>query len=112
MPADMPPIQDFSKWDGTPFFNGFPQGGRRTYVVKMNEAGDFLAYGVIEPNEQYVFRVRGVGAKELDAFLAEMNTEGSAITHGPPPFESQTGGDKPPSTGPTGVKPRPPLGPQ
>jgi hypothetical protein len=103
----MPSIQDFSKWDGTPFFSGFPKGGRQTYVVKMDEAGGFLAYGVIGSNNQFVFEVRGVGVNELDAFLAEMNAEGSAITYDNPPLETQTGGDKPPSTGPTGIKPRP-----
>jgi hypothetical protein len=112
MSAELPPIQDFSQWNGAPFFKGAPEEGRRVYVVKTSEEGDFLAYGVIEPGQQYVFRVRGVGESELERFLAQMTVERAAVTHGPPPFETNTGGDKPPTKGPAGTKGPPPKGPR
>ncbi len=104
MPAEMPSIQEFSSWDGTPFFQGYPAEGRRAYVVKNNEGGDFLAYGVIEPSNHLVFRVHGTDTSQLEKFVAEMRAEGSAVTYGAPPFETQTGGDKPPASGPSGIK--------
>jgi hypothetical protein len=103
MSAGLPPIQDFSKWDGTPFFKGYPTQGRRVYLVKTGEEGAFLAYGVVEPSPQYVFRVSG-SAAEQGRFEAEMRAEGASITHGPPPFETQTPGDKPPTKDPSGAK--------
>lgn len=102
--SGMPQIQDFSKWDATPFFDGYPKEGRRVYVVKTSEEGAFLAYGVMESSQQFVFRVRGDGQGELDRFEAQMRAEGASITHGPPPFETQTGGDKPPTRDPSGAK--------
>jgi hypothetical protein len=113
MPSELPPFQDFSKWDGTSFFKDDSNGGRRVYVVKKNEQGVFDAYGVIEPNNQFVFRVRGTSASELEKFVAEMKIEHAPVTYGTPPFETQTGGDKPPPTGPVGAKSSaPPIRPQ
>jgi hypothetical protein len=111
MPAGLPPIQDFSKWDGTPFFQGYPAEGRRVYVVKTNEEGAFLAYGVMEPSQQFVFRVQGTGS-ELGRFETQVTAEGASITHGPPPFETQTGGDKPPTRDPSGAKGTGPRAPR
>ncbi len=106
----MPPIQDFSSWDGTPFFKDAPVEGRPAYVVRQGDRGDFLAYGAIDQSKQVVFRVSGTGASQQEKFLAEMQVEHATVTYGPPPFETQTT-DKPPSTGgPTGIKkPRPTI---
>jgi len=51
------PVQDFSRWNGTPFFEGHPKQGRRVYLDRREDK--FVAYGVIEPNPQCVFQVRG-----------------------------------------------------
>lgn len=110
MSAELPPVQDFSRWDGTPFFKDAPAEGRRVYVVRTSEEGAFLAYGVIEPDQRYVFRVRGDNEGELERFLEQMKAEDAAVTHGPPPFETNTGGDKPPPKGPAGHKGSPPKG--
>lgn len=104
MSTEQPSMQDFSKWDGTPFFKGYPAEGRRAYVVKTSEEGAFLAYGVIEPGQQFVFRIRGSSQSEVERFEAQMRAEGASITHGPPPFDIQTGGDKPPTKDPSGAK--------
>lgn len=90
------PVQDFSRWDGTPFFTGHPEQGRRVYLDRREEG--FMAYGVIEPEPRYVFRVRGANKEELQRFIQQVKAEGADITHGPPPFEVKTGGDKPPTS--------------
>lgn len=112
MSAELPPVQEFSSWDGTPFFQDASAEGRRVYVVRTSEEGEFLAYGVVEPDQKYVFRVHGANEGELDRFLAQMKAEGASVTHGPPPFETNTGGDKPPPKGPAGTKGLPPKSPQ
>lgn len=93
------PIQDLSRWDGTPFFTGYPEQGRRIYLDRREEG--FMAYGVIEPDPQYVFRVRGANEEELNRFLAQAKEESAQVILGPPPFEVKTGGDKPPTSGST-----------
>lgn len=90
------PVQDFSRWDGTPFFAGHPEQGRHVYLDKREEG--FMAYGVIDPTPRYVFRVRGDNEDELNRFLAQMKDERAQMTRGLPPFEVKTGGDKPPPT--------------
>jgi len=96
-------VQDFSRWDGTPFFTGYPKKGRRVYLDRREDK--FTAYGVVEPSPQCVFQARGT-SEELERFLAQVKDEGAQVTHGPPPFEVKTGGDKPPTSGGTqqGVK--------
>ncbi|MCY1018623.1 hypothetical protein [Pyxidicoccus sp. MSG2] len=107
--SERAPVQDFSDWDGsTPFFTGQPEQGRRVYLDKRDDS--FMAYGVIEPSPQYVFRVQGTGKKQLHRFLKQVKDEGAKVTHGPPPFEVKTGGDKPPtsdSTPPGYLAPKP-----
>lgn len=112
MPVEMPSIQEFSSWNGTPFFQGSPEGGRRAYVVRTDEGEGFLAYGVIEPSNQFVFRVHGTDESQLEKFVAEMRAEGAGVTYGAPPFEQQTGGDKPPTKDPSGIKKPRPMIPQ
>jgi hypothetical protein len=98
------PVQDFSRWDGTPFFSGHPEAGRRVYLDRREDG--FLAYGVIEPDPRYVFRVQGTDKEELRRFLEQVKKEGAQVTHGMPPFEVKTGGDKPPTSSgtPTGYQ--------
>lgn len=104
----MPGMKNFSDWDGTPFFAGCPEAGRHVYVDRQDEA--FMAYGVIDPNPKYVFQIQGIGQEPLHHFLQQVKRESARVTHGPPPFEVKTGGDKPPtSDGPSGVKGRPPV---
>ncbi|OJT23599.1 hypothetical protein BO221_16490 [Archangium sp. Cb G35] len=105
MPGGASSILDFSSWDGTPFFEGKPAKGRHVYVVKK-ENGAFLAYGVVEPAPRYVFQVRGSTTDEQERFLAQVEREGAVVTFGLPPFETKTGGDKPPTSSdtPVGIK--------
>lgn len=112
MSAELPSIQEFSSWDGTPFFKGHPEEARQVYIVMTSEKGDFLAYGVVNPSQRFVFRVRGAGESQLERFEAELKAEKATVTRGPPPFEVQTGGDKPPSKGSAGTKGKPPPPPQ
>src|SRR5947209_1744872 len=92
-------VQDFSKWNGQPFFGGAPPHGRHVYIVR-NEDGSFLAYGTLDGTRRLLFEVRGANEKELHRFLAEMKAEGAKVTYGAPPFDTGTGGD-PPTSGST-----------
>jgi len=85
--------QDFSTWDGTPFFEGQPEEGRHVYIVKSRADGSFTAYGALDDQQQVIFVVKGTFA-QLDDFLAQMKKEGVRVTHGLPPFDTNTGGDK------------------
>lgn len=106
------PVQEFSSWDGTPFFEGYPEQGRRVYLDRQEDG--FMAYGVIEPKPQCVFQVHGSNEEELKRFLAEVKAEHAHVTRGLPPFEVKTGGDKPPDTDltPPGYKGGKPLKPK
>ncbi|HVG63778.1 MAG TPA: hypothetical protein VNA24_34760 [Hyalangium sp.] len=97
-------ILDFSKWDGTPFFQAQPEEGRHVYVVRKGE-GTFDAYGVVEPDPRYIFRVRGTSEADLERFVAQVKSEGAEVTYGPP-YETKNGGEKPPppSGTPSGYK--------
>jgi hypothetical protein len=112
MPVAMPPIQEFSSWNGTPFFEGYLKEGRHAYVIRTDEGEGFLAYGVLDPSNQCVFRVHGTEESQLEKFVAEMRVEGAAVTYGAPPFDIQTGGDKPPTKDPSGIKKPRPMIPQ
>ncbi|MFL5345704.1 MAG: hypothetical protein ACJ8AT_12990 [Hyalangium sp.] len=85
--------QDFSTWDGTPFFEGHPEEGRHVYIVKSREEGTFTAYGALDDRQQVIFVVQGTLA-QLDRFVAQVKSEGARVTHGLPPFDTNTGGDK------------------
>jgi hypothetical protein len=96
--------QDFSKWNGEPFFAGYPEQGRRAYLMKANTDGAFFAYGVVQSLQRVVFVVRGSNQAEQDRFTAQMKSEGAPVTPGSPPYDTQTGGDKPPPGGtPPGI---------
>ena len=95
--------QDFSTWDGKPFFEGYPEEGRHVYVIKSREQGGFTAYGALDAQEQVIFVVRGTLA-QLDSFVAQVKAEGARVTHGPPPFDTNTGGDKAGGTSRPGIK--------
>jgi hypothetical protein len=97
MSEKAPLTLDFSRWDGTPFFEGQPEQGRCVYVVRKEE-GAFLAYGVVQPEPRYVFLVRGSTEDELQRFRAQVGNEGATVTYRMPPFEVKTGGEKPPPT--------------
>jgi len=104
MSTTQPVEQSFSQWDGkTPFFNGAPTQGRRVYLTAVDESGAFLAYGVAPTPRDVRFIVRGANPSEEERFIAEIRREGAQLTHGAPPFEIYTGGDKapPPSGGST-----------
>ena len=92
--SDEVPEQDFSHWDGTAFFEGHPRERRHVYLDKHEDG--FLAYGVIDPDPQYVFLVRGHNEQELQRFLAQIGEEQARVSDGPPPIEVKVGGDKPP----------------
>ncbi|RKG89316.1 hypothetical protein D7V88_12890 [Corallococcus terminator] len=66
----------------------------------------FEGTGVIDPNPRHVFELRGTGKEQLRRFLRQVKSEGAQVTHGPPPFEVKTGGDKPPTSDgpPPGLK--------
>jgi hypothetical protein len=85
--------QDFSTWDGTPFFEGYPEEGRRVYIVKSREEGTFTAYGALDDQQHAIFLVQGT-LVQLDRFVAQVKAEGARVTHGLPPFDTNTGGDK------------------
>lgn len=105
MPGHSPSILEFSQWDGTPFFEGQPEEDRRVYLVKKEE-GAFNAYGVVGEGPRYVFLVRGANLEEQERFVEQVKKEGAQVIPGLPPFETQTGGDKPPPTSgsPSGYK--------
>ncbi|HEX5750687.1 MAG TPA: hypothetical protein VFZ09_30955 [Archangium sp.] len=85
--------QDFSTWDGSPFFEGHPEEGRHVYIVKSREEGTFTAYGALDDQQQVIFIVQGTLA-QLDRFVAQVKSEGARVTRGLPPFDTNTGGDK------------------
>ena len=88
--------QEFSKWDGTPFFEGYAAEGRHVYILLADEGRKFTAFGVVEALRRIVFKVTGTKA-ELERFLEQMKAEGAQVTYGAPPFDTKTGGDKPTS---------------
>lgn len=94
MTGDMPMVLDFSQWKGEPFFKGLPEEGRHVYLVRNEASGTFLAFGVLDRERRIVFKVRGK-EEDLERFLAQVRTEGASITNGAPPFDTNTGGDKP-----------------
>jgi hypothetical protein len=95
--------QDFSTWDGKPFFEGYPEEGRHVYIVKSREEGSFTAYGALDDQQQVIFVFQGTLA-QLDRFVAQAQAEGAQVTYGPPPTDTNTGGDKAGSTSRPGVK--------
>lgn len=95
--------QDFSTWNGKPFFDGYPEEGRHVYIVKSREQGIFTAYGALDDRKQVVFVVRGTLA-QLDSFVAQVKAEGARVTYGLPPFDTNTGGDKSTSTSRPGIQ--------
>ncbi|HZH14544.1 MAG TPA: hypothetical protein VE057_09320 [Archangium sp.] len=103
MNGETPEAQDFSTWDGTPFFEGYPEEGRHVYLVKSREQDSFTAYGALDDPQQVIFVVRGTLA-QLDSFVSQVKAEGARVTHGPPPFDTNTGGDKAGSTSRPGIK--------
>ncbi|MFP2925389.1 hypothetical protein ACLESO_09250 [Pyxidicoccus sp. 3LG] len=96
-----------SRWNGRPFFKGYPEEGRHVYVVKSRRRGRFTAYGVLDEEGRVLFEVRGPLAR-YDDFEARVEAEGALVTFGLPPFETNTAGDKAPTTSRPGIrKPRP-----
>ncbi len=93
MRADEPKVLDLSEWDGTPFYQGAPLEGRRVYIVKSEEAGTFLAFGMLEGSREVLFKVRG-RLEDEERFLAQVRSEGAAVTFGAPPLDTNTGADK------------------
>lgn len=86
-------IQDFSAWTGTPpFFEGFPEKGRHAYVARKETT--FVAYLAQDIARQVIGEVKGK-LSDLDRFLAEMKREGAHVSYGAPPFDTNTGGEKP-----------------
>lgn len=85
--------QDFSTWDGTPFFEGYSEEGRHVYIVKSRETGNFTAYGALDDQQQGIFVVQG-RLTQLEDFVVQVEREGSQVTYGLPPFDTNTGGDK------------------
>ncbi|WP_309896733.1 hypothetical protein [Archangium sp.] len=94
--------QDFSTWDGTPLFEGQPEEGRHVYIVKSRADGSFTAYGALDDQQQTLFVVKGTLA-QLDDFVAQVKKEGARVTHGLPPFDTNTGGDKATTTSRPGL---------
>lgn len=103
MQGDSLEAQDFSTWDGTPFFEGQPEKGRHVYIVKSREEGTFTAYGALDDQEQVIFEVGGTLA-DLDRFVTQVKSEGARVTYGPPPFDTNTVGDKAGGTSRPGIK--------
>lgn len=93
MRVDEPRSQDFSEWDGTPFFQDVSSEGRRVYVLRSEADGSFTATGRLDVSSEDLFTVRG-RLEDLDRFLEEMKVEGAAVTYGAPPLDTATGGDK------------------
>lgn len=94
--------QDFSAWDGTPFFEGQPEKGRHVYIVRSKKEGTFTAYGALDGQAQVIFEVRGTLA-DLDRFVAQVKTEGAKLTYGPP-LDTNPVGDKAGGTSRPGIK--------
>ncbi|WNZ62082.1 hypothetical protein QEG98_40755 [Myxococcus sp. MxC21-1] len=88
------PVQEFSEWNGQPFFDGYPPKGRVVYIVKSEETETFKAYGAMDDSTQAIFAVQG-SLSELDGFVAQMNIEGARVLYQLPPFstDTNTGGD-------------------
>jgi hypothetical protein len=95
--------QDFAKWDGTPLFEGYPEERRHVYIVKSREEGSFTAYGTLDDREQVIFVVQGT-LEQLDRFVTQVKEEGAKVTYGPPPTDTNTGGDKASNTSRPGIK--------
>ncbi|WP_395850888.1 hypothetical protein [Cystobacter fuscus] len=95
-------VQDFSTWDGTPFFEGYPEEGRHVYIVKSRAEGSFTAYGALDDQQQVIFELKGTLA-QLDSFEAQVKKEEAQVTYGLPPFDTNTGGDKAVSTSRPGL---------
>jgi hypothetical protein len=102
MKGESQETQDFSTWDGTPFFEGYPEEGRHVYIVKSREQGSFTAYGALDDQQQAIFEVQGTLA-QLDDFVAQVEKEGAKVTYGLPPFDTNTGGDKATTTSRPGL---------
>jgi len=83
---------DFSKWDGTPLFEGAPAKGRHAYVAKGEST--FNAYLGLDGASHALARVQGPMSL-LERFLEEMGAEGAHVSYGSPPFDTNTPGDKP-----------------
>ncbi len=98
MKVDAPRAQDFSDWDGTPFFEGYPSEGRRVYIVMSEEGARFEAYGRLDGSNEDLFKVQGRG-EERERFLEVVRGEGAAVTYELPPYDTGTGGDKGASSG-------------
>ena len=103
MKGEMLEAQDFSTWDGKPFFDGYPEEGRHVYIVKTQEHERFTAYGALDDQQQVIFVVRG-SLGQLDGLVAQVKAEGARVTHGLPPIDTNTGGDKSTSTSRPGIQ--------
>ncbi len=97
-------MQDFSNWNGEPFFTEGAPGERVVYIVRVGEEGAFRAFGALESAQRILFAVRGTTEAELQRFVAQMKTEGARVKFGAPPFDTNTGGDKPTSGSKPGRK--------
>jgi hypothetical protein len=86
-------VQDFSKWDGTtPFFQGTTDQGRHAYVMKSETTFD--AYLALDAVREVIGMVTG-SLSQMDRFMAQMKLEGAHVSYGTPPFDTNTGGEKP-----------------
>ncbi|HLL54388.1 MAG TPA: hypothetical protein VK447_12615 [Myxococcaceae bacterium] len=94
-------MQDFSSWNGEPFFTEGPPEERVVYILRVGDEGAFRAFGTLESAPRILFEVRGTTEDELQRFTAQMKVEGARVKFGAPPFDTNTGGDKPTS----GTKP-------
>lgn len=96
-------VQDFSTWDGEPFFEGYPEEGRHVYIVKSREEESFTAYGVMDGQTEVIFEIKGPLA-QLDRFVEQVSSEGAQVTYGLPPSDTNTGGDKAGTNSRPGIK--------
>jgi len=88
--------QIFAPWYGQPLFHGAPLNGRHVYIVRNEETGFFHAYGTLDGTHSLFFKLQGHETR-LEDFVAEARAERAQVTYGLPPFDTNTGGDKPAS---------------
>lgn len=91
--------KDFKPWKGQPLWKGAGKEQRRAHVLPYSDE-QFMAFGVEGPSGAVRFVVQGSLKDEMDAFIAQMESEGAEVTVTSLPYGNQQPEEPPgPKTG-------------
>ncbi len=91
--------KEFKLWKGGPLWEGASEEQRRAHVLPYSDEY-FLAFGAESPSGAVRFVVQGSLGDEMDAFIAQMESEGAEVTVTSLSYENQEPENPPdPKTG-------------